>query len=134
MIVGARIEEVELDRKAAEVALRPHGDGSRLSADEIKKLVTRLKGIVEILRHADPEDYRPVYRELNLTVVYHDDGRVQVTAGIRACTRSTATRHRRPCSPADTKGRGEPTSLRLPAPSTVGSPAVAVGIDRGERR
>ncbi|MDH5313661.1 MAG: hypothetical protein OEW66_07450 [Actinomycetota bacterium] len=85
-IVGEWIEEVKLARKAAEVALRPRGDGSRLSADEIKKLVTQLKGIVEILKHADSEDRRAVYRELNLAVVYHDDGCMQVTAEPDACT------------------------------------------------
>ena len=68
------------------MALRPRGDSSRLSADEIKKIVTQLKGIVEILEHADPEDRRAVYRELNLAVVYHDNGRMQVTAGPDACT------------------------------------------------
>ncbi len=85
-IVGEWIEEVKLARKAAEVAFRPRGDGPRLTADEIKNLVTQLKGIVEILSNADPEDRKAVYNELNLEVVYHDDGRMQVTAGPDACT------------------------------------------------
>jgi len=29
---------------------------------------------------ADPEDRNAVYSELNLTVIYHDDGRMQVSA------------------------------------------------------
>ena len=85
-IVGEWIEEVKLARKAAEVALRPRGDGTRLTAGEIKNLVGQLKGIVEILSNADPEDRKAVYQELNLAVVYHDDGRMQVTAGPDACT------------------------------------------------
>ena len=77
---------MKLARKAAEVALRPRGDGTRLTAGEIKNLVGQLKGIVEILSNADPEDRKAVYQELNLAVVYHDDGRMQVTAGPDACT------------------------------------------------
>jgi hypothetical protein len=59
---------------------------TRLTADEIKTLVRQLKGIVEILNNADPEDRKAVYKELNLAVVYHEDGRMQVTAGPDACT------------------------------------------------
>ena len=36
-------------------------------------------------KHADPEDRKAVYRELNLAVVYDDDGRMQATAGPDAC-------------------------------------------------
>ncbi len=39
-----------------------------------------------ILEGADPEDRKAVYRELNLSVVYHNDGRMQVAAGPEACT------------------------------------------------
>jgi hypothetical protein len=56
------------------------------TAAEIKDLVSRLKGIVAILHNADPEDRKAVYSELNLSVVYHDDGRMQVSAGPDACT------------------------------------------------
>jgi hypothetical protein len=45
-----------------------------------------LKGIVAILDNADPVDRKAVYSELNLSVVYHDDGRMQVSAGPDACT------------------------------------------------
>ena len=48
--------------------------------------VSEPHSIVEILRNADPEDRKAVYTELNLEVVYHDDGRMQVTAGPDACT------------------------------------------------
>lgn len=58
----------------------------RLTAGDIKNLVGQLKGIVEILSNADPEDRKAVYQELNLAVVYRDDGRMQVTAGPDACT------------------------------------------------
>jgi len=62
------------------------GDRARLTAGEIKTLVGQLKGIVEILNNADPEHRKAVYNELNLAVVYHDDRRMQVTAGPDACT------------------------------------------------
>ena len=41
---------------------------------------------LNILANADPEDRKAVYSELNLAVVYHDDGRMQVSAGPDACT------------------------------------------------
>ena len=85
-IVGEWIEEVKLARKAAEIALRPKGGDGRLTSTEIKNLVRQLKGIVAILANADPEDRKAVYSELNLAVVYHDDGRMQVSAGPDACT------------------------------------------------
>ena len=39
-----------------------------------------------MLEEADPEDRKAVYSELNLAVVYHDDARMQVSAGPDACT------------------------------------------------
>ena len=77
---------MKLARKAAEIALRPKGGDGRLTSTEIKDLVRQLKGIVAILANADPEDRKAVYSELNLAVVYHDDGRMQVSAGPDACT------------------------------------------------
>ncbi|MCP3935305.1 MAG: hypothetical protein GY708_08025 [Actinomycetia bacterium] len=85
-IVGRWIDEVKLARKAAEIALRPEGTDGRLTSTEIKDLVRQLEGIVAILENADPEDRRAVYSKLNLAVVYHDDGRMQVSAGPDACT------------------------------------------------
>ena len=85
-IVGEWIAEVKLARKAAEIALRPKTSDRRLTKVEIKQLVTQLKGIVAILANADPEDRKAVYSELNLAIVYHDNGRMQVTAGPDACT------------------------------------------------
>lgn len=55
-------------------------------ADSPKDLVRQLKGIVAILNHAHPEDRKAAYSELNLSVVYHNDGRMQVSAGPDACT------------------------------------------------
>jgi len=85
-IVGEWIEEVKLARKGAEVALRPKASNGRLTSAEIKDLVRQLKGIVAILANADPEDRKAVYTELNLAVVYHNDGHMQVSAGPDACT------------------------------------------------
>ena len=85
-IVGKWIAEVKLARKAAEIALRPKTSSGRLTSAEIKTLVGQLKGIVAILANAEPADRKAVYTELNLSVVYHDDGRMQVSAGPEACT------------------------------------------------
>jgi hypothetical protein len=85
-IVGEWITEVKLARKAAEIALRPKTADGRLTSAEIKDLVSQLKGIVAILDNADPVDRKAVYSELNLSIVYHDDGRMQVSAGPDACT------------------------------------------------
>ena len=80
------IEEVKLERKAAELQLRhKRGDG-RLTSEEIRSLVEQLKGIVAILQHADPEDRRTVYQELNVSIRYHADGRLHVKAGPTGCT------------------------------------------------
>ena len=38
------------------------------------------------MANAEPEDRNAVYNELNLTIVYHDDGRIQASAGPDACT------------------------------------------------
>jgi site-specific DNA recombinase len=85
-IVGEWIAEVKLARKAAEISLRPKTADGRLTSAEIKDLVSQLKGIVAILDNADPIDRKAVYSELNLSIVYHDDGRMQVSAGPDACT------------------------------------------------
>ena len=77
---------MKLARKAAEISLRPKTSNGRLTSAEIKDLVGQLKGIVAILANADPEDRKAVYSELNLAVIYHDDGRMQVSAGPDACT------------------------------------------------
>jgi hypothetical protein len=53
-IVSGWIEEVKLERKAAELQLRrKRGDG-RMTREEIRSLVEQLKGIVAILHNADP--------------------------------------------------------------------------------
>ena len=85
-IVGEWIAEVKLARKAAEISPQPKTADGRLTSAEIKDLVSRLKGIVAILDNADPIDRKAVYSELNLSIVYHDDGRMQVSSGPDACT------------------------------------------------
>jgi site-specific DNA recombinase len=85
-IVGGWIEEVKLERKAAELQLRRRRGDTRLTGEEIRSLVEQLKGIVAILQTADPEDRRAVYQELNVSIRYHTDGRLHVKAGPSACT------------------------------------------------
>ena len=93
---GGRVDTERCSRRSP--ARRTRGDGrsalggpapdssGRLTAAEIRDLVGQLKGIVAILANADAEDRKAVYSELNLAVVYHDDGRMQVSAGPDACT------------------------------------------------
>ncbi len=83
-IVGGWIEEVKLERKAAELRLRKTHPA--LSKDDIRSLVLQSKGIVEILAQADPEDRRAVYQELGVSITYHTNGRLHVTAGPASCT------------------------------------------------
>jgi hypothetical protein len=85
-IVNGWIQEVQLARKAAETTLRTTTGQPGLTSNEIKTLVRQLKGIVSILANAHPDDRKAVYDKLNLTIVYHDNGRMQVTAGPDACT------------------------------------------------
>jgi len=83
-IVGGWIEEVKLERRAAELRLRKTHPA--LSKDDIRSLVLQSKGIVEILAQADPEDRRAVYQELGISITYHTNGRLHVTAGPASCT------------------------------------------------
>ena len=85
-IVSGWIEEVKLERKAAELQLRRKRGEGHMTAEEIRSLVEQLKGIVAILQTADPEDRRAVYQELNVSINYHADGRLHVKAGPSACT------------------------------------------------
>ncbi len=57
----------------------------RLTTEEVRTLVDQLKGIVSTLDNTDPEHRRAVYQQLNVTIVYHNDRRLRVTAGV-ACT------------------------------------------------
>jgi len=38
------------------------------------------------MRHGEQRQPKAVYNELNLNIVYHNDGHVQVSAGPNACT------------------------------------------------
>jgi len=70
-----------------------------MTSGETKDLVTQLKSIVAILANAEPEDRKAVYSELNLAIVYHDDGRMQVSAGPDGCTNA--------CVVGDLRRRGD---------------------------
>ena len=82
--VRRRIGKGESFEDAAEAALRLKPNDRRIDAGEIKELVGQLKGIVNILHNADPEDRKAVYQEPNLSIVYHDDGRIEVSARTRS--------------------------------------------------
>ena len=85
-IVSGWIEEVKLERKAAELQLRLKRGNGRMTGEEIRSLVEQLKGIVAKLHTADPEDRRAVYQELNVSIRYHTDSRLQLKVGPSAYT------------------------------------------------
>lgn len=85
-IVNGWIEEVKLERRAAELELRRKTGENHLTGEEIRSLVEQLKGIVGVLAHASAESRREVYQQLNVAIEYHTDGRMRVTAGPGACT------------------------------------------------
>lgn len=85
-IVNVWIQEVKLERKAAEFELRRNTGDNHLTNEEIRSLVEQLKGIVGVLEHASAESRRAVYQQLNVALEYHTDRRIRVTAGPSACT------------------------------------------------
>lgn len=85
-IVNGWIEEVKLERRAAELELRRKTGDNHLTIEDIRSLVEQLKGIVGVLALASAESRREVYQQLNVAIEYHTDGRMRVTAGPGACT------------------------------------------------
>jgi site-specific DNA recombinase len=85
-IVNGWIEEVKLERRAAELELRRKTGENHLTSEEIRSLIEQLKGIVGVLANASAESRREVYQQLNVAIEYHADGRMRVTAGPGACT------------------------------------------------
>ncbi|MGD9754136.1 MAG: recombinase family protein [Acidimicrobiia bacterium] len=85
-IVNGWIEEVKLERRAAEVELRRKTGENHLTSEEIRSLVEQLNGIVGVLANASAESRREIYQQLNVAIEYHTDGRMRVTAGPGACT------------------------------------------------
>ncbi|MEA3214875.1 MAG: hypothetical protein QOJ19_1031 [Acidimicrobiia bacterium] len=67
-IVNGWIEEVKLERKAAELELRRNTGDNHLTSEEIRSLVEQLKGIVGVLQNANAESRRAVYQQLNVAI------------------------------------------------------------------
>jgi site-specific DNA recombinase len=67
--------EVQQQRTVAEAHLANlasrHGANRRMSRDDIQAMVNTLGGLLNSLRHADPEDKTEVYRELGIRLTYH---------------------------------------------------------------
>ena len=83
-IVGEWIAEVKLARKADEISLRPEtADSPRQRS---KTWSASSKASSPSWTTPTQSTAKPVYSELNLSIVYHDDGRMQVSAGPDACT------------------------------------------------
>ncbi len=83
------IAEVEQQRRAIEHELGRTPTTRRLTKNEVRALVGRLKDITEVLAGADPEDKRAVYAQLGVNLTYHPDGTVLAKAGAPqadACT------------------------------------------------
>ena len=70
--------------------LGPSGCGKTTTLNLIAGLLDVTGGEILIgdrkVNDLDPKDRKAIYSELNLAVVYHDDGRMQVSAGPDAST------------------------------------------------
>ena len=89
MVVADWIAEVEQERRAIELELGREPTPRKLTKNEIRALVDRLREITAALAAADPEDKRSVYAELGVKLTYQTDGTVLVTASapqVDACT------------------------------------------------
>ena len=79
--------------------------------------------------NADPEDRKAVYSKLNLAVVCHDDGRMQVSAGPDACTNECVGGGMQPLtlaglSPIGSASQPERGSYRADSTAGAGYPLV----------
>ena len=80
--VGSWIAEVEQERKRLERHLGRKPKNQRMTAKEIRALVSQLRDIVSVLAGASPEDKRAIYDELGVTLTYHPERKtVGVAAG-----------------------------------------------------
>ncbi|MGH8936363.1 MAG: recombinase family protein [Acidimicrobiia bacterium] len=88
-VVADWIAEVEQERSAIEHDLGRVPTSRKLTKNEVRALVGRLKEITTVLADADPEDKRAVYAELGVNLTYEPSGTVLVSAGapqVGACT------------------------------------------------
>lgn len=75
-VVMPWINEVEADRRAAEVKLKRLGPPSeRLDEETIEQMVRELGEIVGVLEKADPEDKADLYEALGLRLTYEPDSK-----------------------------------------------------------
>ncbi|MFN0029302.1 MAG: recombinase family protein [Acidimicrobiales bacterium] len=79
-IVGSWIAEVERERKRLERELGRKPTTNKLTTNEIRALVGRLREIVSVLAEASPQDKRAIYDELGVNLTY-DPASKTVRAG-----------------------------------------------------
>ncbi|MGW3565515.1 hypothetical protein ACWDSL_16825 [Streptomyces sp. NPDC000941] len=92
-VVTQWITETQARRARADAELRASstGAGTRLSRDEIARLVRSIKDPAAVVRQAEPPDKAEVYRQLGLRLTY-DSGKHKVLAEMRLDQHSRETR------------------------------------------
>lgn len=85
-VITQWIAETQVTRARAEADLRTatadQPTGSRMTRDEIARLVRSLSDLATVVRQADPEDKAEIYRQLGLQLTYspgHDTFRAEIT-------------------------------------------------------
>ena len=91
-VVGDWIAEVDRERRSIERQLGHKPTNQVLTTSEVKALVTRLKDILAVLAHADPELKRTVYEELGVPFHLPPQWRGPRRSGRPACTRRSCRR------------------------------------------
>lgn len=74
------IGDVKRERKQLETQLGRSIPGPKLTKEQVRVLITHLRGIVDVLADADPADKADLYAEMGVSLSYHPDGRVAVEA------------------------------------------------------
>ncbi len=96
-IAAKWITETQRERRALELQLGHQVPGGRMTADQVKALVTALQDIVGVLADADAETKAEVYNNLGVILEYTPDGMVAVQAhpawGNRTCRRGDLNPH-----------------------------------------
>lgn len=92
-VVTQWITETQARRARAEAELRASstGAGTRMSRDEIARLVRSIKDLAAVVRQAEPQDKTEIYQQLGVRLTYNS-GKHKVLAEMRLDQHSRETR------------------------------------------
>ncbi|WP_198351808.1 hypothetical protein [Streptomyces typhae] len=92
-LVTQWITETQARKARAEAGLRttPQGPGSRMTRDEIARLVRSISDLAAVVRQAEAADKAEIYRQLGLALTY-DSGKQKVLVEMYLDQHSSATR------------------------------------------